>query len=334
MRVVVLGAGSWGTTLASLLSAAHDTTLWARDAEVADEVVHRHRNTAYLPEVDLTPSLAATDDPAAALDGAELVVVAVPSAYLRPVVELAGPHLPPTAALVSVTKGIEIGSGARMTQVIAQVTGRDQEQICALSGPNLAREVVVGRPSFSVLACTNPDLGELVSQVMTTESFRVFTNPDVVGCEIGGAVKNVMAIAAGIGDGLGFGWNTKAALITRGLTEIARLGAALGANPITFLGLAGNGDLIATCASPQSRNRHVGEELGRGRPLSAVIGDMNMVAEGVVTTPAIVELAQSLDVPMPITRRVDAVLNGDLSPTEAVHHLMHYEPGSELDDLT
>lgn len=333
MKVAVLGAGSWGSTLASMVSARHDTLLWARDTEVADEVTRDHRNSAFLPGVELSPALQATDDPERALDGAELVIVAVPSKYFRSVVELHHPYIPSTADLVSVAKGIEIGSGARMSEVLVAVLDQDPARVAVLSGPNLAREVVAGHPSATVLACTDEERADRLRQVLTTDTFRVFTNRDVVGCEIGGAVKNVIAIAAGIGDGLGYGWNTKAALITRGLTEMARLGIALGAHPITFLGLAGNGDLIATCSSPQSRNHHVGEELGRGRSLDQIVADMTMVAEGVASTPAIVELAHRHRVPMPISREVAAVLAGSLSPSDAVRQLMGYQAGSELDDL-
>lgn len=333
MRVAVLGAGSWGTTLASLLADRNDVTLWSRDLDVAEEIDSERRNSAYLPDVPLSPGLRATGEVDVALRDAELVLVAVPSKYLRSVVETAAPFVPRTADLVSVAKGIEVDTGLRMTQVIIEVVDHDPSQVGVLSGPNLAREVAAGQPSTTVLGLVDADRASRLQHAMTTSTFRVFTNPDVVGCEVGGAAKNVMAIAAGIGDGLGYGWNTKAALITRGLTEIARLGVALGADPITFLGLAGNGDLTATCSSPQSRNRHVGEELGLGRLLGAITADMKMVAEGVSTTPAIVELAHRHAVPMPITQRVDEVLSGASSPAEAVRQLMSFEPGSELDDL-
>jgi len=334
VRVAVLGDGSWGTTLGSLLAVGNDTTLWSRDAAVASEIDHDHRNSEYLPDVELTPTLRATTDLEAALRGAELALVAVPSKYLRSVVEMALPFVPRSADLVSVAKGIEIRTGMRMTEVITEVLDHDPSRVGVLSGPNLAKEVAAGQPSTTVLALPDSERAARLQQMMTTPTFRVFSNSDVVGCEVGGAAKNVIAIAAGIGDGLGYGWNTKAALITRGLTEIARLGTALGASPITFLGLAGNGDLTATCSSPQSRNRHVGEELGRGRSLGAITDEMKMVAEGVSTTPAIVELAHRLGVPMPITHRVHDVLRATSSPAEAVRQLMSFEPGSELDDLT
>jgi len=319
--------------LASLLAAGNNTTLWARDAEVADEITLHHRNPSYLPDVELCPSLKATTALRTALHGADMVVFAVPSRYFRSVVELARPDVPEVADLVSVTKGIELETGFRMSEVLVDVLDHDPDRVCVLSGPNLAREVAAGQPSATVLACPNAERAERLRQVITTESFRVFTNSDVVGCEVGGAVKNVIAIAAGIGDGLGYGWNTKSALITRGLAEIERLGVAMSAQPMTFLGLAGNGDLTATCSSPQSRNRHVGEELGKGRPLSDITADMMMVAEGVSSTPAIAALAQRLGVPMPITRKVEAVLTGSLSPVEAVRQLMEFEPGAEFEDV-
>lgn len=333
MRVAVLGAGSWGTTLGSLLADRNDTMIWARDAEVADEVNSSHRNTPYLSDLALGPSLRATTDLEQALNSAELIVLAVPATHVREVLSVAKPFVDAEASVVSVSKGIELGTGKRMSELVVDVLDHDPMAVGVLSGPNLAREVLAGQPSATVIACLDDDRAERLRQVFTTESFRVFTSDDVVGCEIGGAVKNVIALAAGICDGLGFGWNTKAALMTRGLTEIARLGIALGANPMTFLGLAGNGDLTATCGSPQSRNHHVGEQLGKGRPLAAIIGEMNMVAEGVATTPAIVELARRHGVKMPITREVDAVLTGHLSAEDAVAQIMGLEPGIEFDHL-
>ena len=333
MRVAVLGAGSWGTTLASLAAHNNETVLWARESEVADEITGRHRNSRYLEGLELHEELSATTELRVALDGADLVVVAVPSKFLRAVLGGASDAMPPDAVVLSAAKGIEPGSGASMSVAIREELGLDPGRVGVISGPNLAKEVLAGHPSATVLACTDREVAERFAPALSTPTFRVFTNTDVVGCEFGGAVKNVIAIAAGIGDGLGYGWNTKAALITRGLTEIARLGIELGADPITFLGLAGNGDLTATCSSSLSRNRGVGEQLGAGRSLDEIIAEMNMVAEGVSTTPAICELAQRCHVPMPISRQVDAVLRSELSPGEAVAELMGYEPGSELDDL-
>lgn len=333
MRVAVLGAGSWGTTLASLAAHGNETVLWAREAEVADEVRSEQRNSRYLQGFELHEQLTATTELDAALDGAELVVVAVPSKFLRAVLSRAADAVPRDAVVLSAAKGIEPGSGASMSVAIREELDLDPGRVGVLSGPNLAKEVLAGHPSATVLACVDRQVADRFAPSLSTPTFRVFTNTDVVGCEFGGAVKNVIAIAAGIGDGLGYGWNTKAALITRGLTEIARLGVELGADPITFLGLAGNGDLTATCSSTLSRNRGVGEQLGAGRTLEEIIAEMSMVAEGVNTTPAICELAHRHHVPMPISRQVDAVLRGELSPGESVAQLMGYEPGSELDDL-
>ncbi|MBK6437701.1 MAG: NAD(P)-dependent glycerol-3-phosphate dehydrogenase [Candidatus Microthrix sp.] len=333
MNVAVLGAGAWGTTVASLLAVGNDTTVWSHEAEVVDEITLHQRNPMYLPDIELCPSLRATADLQTALQAADMVVFAVPSRYFRAVVERARPDVPTDADLVSVTKGIELETGFRMSEVLIDVLDHDPDRVCVLSGPNLAKEVALGQPSATVLACSDAARAERLRQAFTTDSFRAFSNSDVIGCEVAGAVKNVIAIAAGIGDGLGYGWNTKAALITRGLAEIARLGVAMGAQPITFLGLAGNGDLTATCSSPQSRNQHLGEELGRGRSLSDITAGMLTVAEGVSSTPAIAALAQRLGVPMPITRKVEAVLNGSLSARAAVDQLMQFEPGAELEDI-
>jgi glycerol-3-phosphate dehydrogenase (NAD(P)+) len=333
MRVAVLGAGSWGTTLASLLSVPSETVLWAREPEIAEAVSRHRENPVFLPGFALPLALRATTDLEAALRGAEVIVVAVPSRYFRSVAEASRPFVPGDADLVSVTKGIEPATCQRMTEVLAEVLEHDPRRVCALSGPNLAREVMAGEPSATVIACHDIGRAERLQHLFMTDSLRVYTNPDVVGCEIGGAVKNVVAIAAGIGDGLGYGWNTKAALMTRGLAELTRLGVALGGEPLTFLGLAGNGDLTATCSSPQSRNRHVGEELGKGRSLNEILDSMHMVAEGVETTPAILGLARRLGVEMPISEKVGAVLGGELSAAEVVSLLMQREAKSELHNL-
>lgn len=333
MKVAVLGAGSWGTTLASLLATRSDTVLWAREPEVADAVSQRHENPVFLPDFALTPTLRATGDLETALQGADVIVVAVPSQYLRSVIEAARPFVAGDSDLVSVTKGIEAGTCLRMTEVLTEVLEHDSDRICVLSGPNLAREVMAGKPSATAIACRDVSRAERLQQLFMTDTLRVYTNPDVVGCEVGGAVKNVLAIAVGISDGLGYGWNTKAALMTRGLVELARLGIALGGAPLTFIGLAGNGDLTATCSSPQSRNHHVGEELGRGRSLGEILDAMQMVAEGVGTTPAVLELAERVGVEMPIAEMVGAVLDGELSPEDVVIRLMQREAKPELHDL-
>jgi glycerol-3-phosphate dehydrogenase (NAD(P)+) len=334
VKVTVLGAGSWGTTLASLVSARNETVLWAREPEVADTISHRHENPEFLPGFALSSELRATSDLEAALQNAEVILVAVPSQYFRSVIEAARPFVPDDVDLVTVTKGIETGTCRRMTEVLDDVLGHDPDRICVLSGPNIAREVMAGEPSATVIASRDIARAERLQHLLMTDSLRVYTNPDVVGCEVGGAVKNVLAIAAGIGDGLGYGWNTKAALITRGLAELTRLGVALGGEPLTFLGLAGNGDLIATCSSSHSRNRHVGEELGKGRSLREILEPMRMVAEGVGTTSGVLGLARRLGVEMPISEKVGAVLAGELSPVDVVHLLMQRDAKPELHGLT
>ena len=330
----MLGAGSWGTTLASSLSRTCETTLWAREPEVVEAICSRHENPLFLPGFALPATLHATGDLDSALHDAAVAVLAVPSRYFRSVVELARPLVPRDIDVVSVTKGIEPDTCLRMTEVLQQVLDCDPSRVCVLAGPNLAREVMSGHPSATVVACRDGDRARLVQQLFMTDSLRVYTNPDVVGCEIGGAVKNVIAIAAGIADGLGYGWNTKAALITRGLAELARLGVALGGSPLTFLGLAGNGDLTATCSSPQSRNRGVGEELGKGRTLAEILATMRMVAEGVGTTPGVLTLAERSNVDMPISQEMGKVLGGTVASADVVARLMHREAKSELHDLS
>jgi glycerol-3-phosphate dehydrogenase (NAD(P)+) len=333
MKVAVLGAGSWGTTVASQVSVNAETVLWARETEVVDAIGATRENSMFLSGFTLPDALHVTNDIEEALDGADVIVVAVPSRFYRSVLELAAPHVSSGVFVVSVTKGIEPTTCLRMTEVIAEVWNHDPATVAVLAGPNLAREVMAGQPSATVIACPAEDNAARLQRLFMTESLRVYTNPDVVGCEIGGAVKNVLAIAAGIADGLGYGWNTKAALITRGLAELARLGVALGGQPLTFLGLAGNGDLMATCSSTQSRNHHVGSELGRGVPLDAILAEMSMVAEGVGTAPAVLELASRYGTDMPIAKTVGAVLNSTIAPAAAVAELMQREPTAELHDL-
>ena len=333
MKVAVLGAGSWGTTLAARLAARSQTTVWARETNVAEAISQRHENPLFLPGFSLPITLSATNHLAPALDHVDVVVFAVPSRYFRSIAELARPFVPEGADLVSVTKGLDPSTCMRMSEVLDQTLPGRQGQICVLSGPNLAREVMAGRPSATVIACRDETRAERLQRLFMDASLRVYTNPDVVGCEIGGAVKNVIAIAAGIADGLGYGWNTKSALITRGLAELARLGVALGGAPLTFIGLAGNGDLIATCSSPESRNRTVGEQLGKGHPINEILSSMHMVAEGVATTPAVLTLAQRTSTVMPIAQTVSEVLNGSLRPDDVLSKLMHREAKSELYDL-
>jgi glycerol-3-phosphate dehydrogenase (NAD(P)+) len=299
------------------------------------ESVRRDReNHAFLDGFRLPAELEVTGDLGVALDDVDVVVVAVPSQHLRATMTAARPVVPENALLVSVAKGIEVGTNCRMSEVLAEVSaGRDRRTIGVLSGPNLAREVMSGQPAATCVAF--PDLAPAtrVQTLFMGDALRVYTSDDVVGCEIGGAAKNVIAIAAGVADGLGYGMNTKAALITRGLAELTRLGVALGGRPLTFLGLAGNGDLIATCASPHSRNRRVGEELAKGRRLEEITGATKAVAEGVATAPALLALAASVGVEMPLSAAVATLLQGELSPPEVVPLLMQRRPKAELHGL-
>lgn len=337
LRVAVVGAGSWGTTLAGLLASGSRegpgvrTMLWAREQEVVDSLNESHVNPLFLPEHPLPPSLVATRSFTEALDGADAVVMAVPSQFFRAVFREVAPLLPAAAPVLSVVKGIERGSLQRMTEIMAAESDHDGSLIGVLTGPNVAREVAAGQPAATVVALADERWARRLQQRFMTPTFRVYTNPDVVGCEVAGAVKNVIAIAAGIADGLGFEANTKAALLTRGLAELARLGVALGGQPLTFLGLAGNGDLVATCTSEKSRNHRVGFQLGRGRSVDEIVHAMHMVAEGVETTPGILALAELAGVEMPIAREVEAVINGTRSPLEAVEILMGRPPRPELD---
>lgn len=333
-HVAVIGAGAWGTTMASHLAGQLRTVLWAREDTVVADVRDRHRNENFLPGFDLDPALGVTGDLGEALAGAEAVVVAVPSPYLRSVATEMRPHLPRAAPVISLVKGIEADTRLRPTQVLTEVLAdHDPSLIGVLSGPNLAREVMAGHPSATVVALPDGEWAGRLQMVIATDRFRVYTNRDVTGCEIGGAVKNVLAIAAGMTDGMGYGWNTRAALTTRGLAELARLGVALGGEPLTFLGLAGNGDLIATCGSPDSRNHRVGEALARGTTLDEIVAATASVAEGVRTAPAVLALAREVGVEMPICTEVANVLAGELTPEEALLVLMRRQPRPELHGL-
>ncbi len=320
MRVAVVGAGSWGTAMAAMTALRAPTTLWARRVALANEMQRRRRNPDYVPGLDLPTGLRATGSLEEAVAGAGLVVMAVPSHGFRDVLTAAVPHLAPGTPVVSVTKGVEQAGLVRMTEIVAEeAPGRS----CAvLTGPNFVDEVVAGHPTASVVASTDESLAAELQTLFTTETFRVYTNPDVVGCELGGALKNVMAIAAGIADGMGFGDNTRAALITRGLAELSRLGVELGGQPVTFSGLAGMGDLVATCTSTHSRNRWVGEQLSQGRSLESITAGTRMVAEGVRTSKAVVDLAARVGVEMPIAEQVVAVLYDGKQPADVVPSLM------------
>jgi glycerol-3-phosphate dehydrogenase (NAD(P)+) len=331
MKTVVVGAGSWGTTVAALVAAREPTTLWVRNEALAQTIDESHENPQYLAGIALPPALRATASLEDACRDAEVVVLGVPSHGLRAVLGTAAEHIDPAAAVISLSKGVEQETNLRMTEVVAEVlSGHDAGRIGVLTGPNLAREVASGQPTATVVAVGDEAVANGLQQLFMSPTFRVYTNPDVVGCEIAGALKNVLAIGAGMAHGLGYGDNTKAALITRGLAELARLGVALGGDPLTFAGLAGMGDLIATCSSPQSRNRHVGVQLGEGRALDEIVAEMNMVAEGVKTTAAVLHLAAREKVEMPLAEFVGRVLYEGARPADLVPELMGRRARPEL----
>jgi glycerol-3-phosphate dehydrogenase (NAD(P)+) len=314
MKAAVLGAGSWGTTFAQVLcDAGTPVTLWARRAEVAQAVNGRHENPRYLPGIELPPTLTATTDPGAALDGADLVVLAVPAQTLRDGLTAWAPLIPPQALLVSLIKGIELGSSKRMSEVIMETAGAGESRVAVVSGPNLAREIAQRQVAASVVACPDELSARLLQRACHTGYFRPYSNTDVLGCELGGTVKNIIALAVGIAVALGLGDNTKATLITRGLAEMARLGEAMGADPRTFAGLAGLGDLVATCSSPLSRNRRFGEYLGQGRSTAEATELTGQTAEGVTSYAPVLELAHKHGAEMPITEVVAAVITGRLA---------------------
>ena len=320
IRVAVIGAGSWGTTVAHLAAANAETVLWARRGEVAEEVTRRHTNERYLPGFALHPELVATDSLAEAVSGADVLVMGVPSHGFRDTLGQVSEHLRPWVPVLSLTKGLEQGSRLRMTEVVGEVLpGRP---VGVLTGPNLAKEILAGHAAASVIAMPDVAVATELQRVFAGDRFRVYTNTDVVGSEVGGALKNVIAIASGMADGLGAGDNTRAAVITRGLAELTRLGLAMGGDPMTFAGLAGMGDLIATCISPQSRNRHVGEQLGAGRDIADIVAEMNMVAEGVKAAPVAVELAKHHGVEMPIAGHVAEVCAGRMTARDAYRQLL------------
>jgi len=330
-RAAVLGTGSWGTAFAATMAdAGSDVVMWGRRQEVVDQV-NAGVNGTYLPGVRLPQGIRATADPVEALDGADIVVLAVPSQTLR--ANLVGwrPLLPQGAAVVSLMKGVELGTTKRMSEVIADVGEVAAERIVVVSGPNLAREIAERHPAASVVACVREATAERVAAACVTPWFRPYTNDDVIGIELGGAVKNVVALAVGMAAGMGMGDNSKASLITRGLAETARLGAALGADPATFMGLAGVGDLIATCMSPLSRNRTFGELLGGGMSVTDVTAATSQTAEGVKSCESIHELAVDHGVDMPIVGAVVAVVRGQVTPQQMVNELMTRSLKSEGD---
>lgn len=330
-RATVIGAGAWGTTMGSLLATKVETTIWAREPEVVDAINGRHENHLYLPGAALTRGLRAEASAEAAADGAEVVFVAVPAQHFRNVLAAARGAIGNRSIVLSLAKGLEHGSLLRMSQVVGEVLPEhDRGRIGVLSGPNIAREVHAGEPSATVIALPDGAACWAVQAMVGNGRLRAYANPDVTGCEVGGVVKNVIALAAGMAAGLGFGQNTLAALLTRGLAELTRLGVALGGNPLTFMGLAGIGDLSVTCHSADSRNHHVGVELGRGRGLEDVLSEMRSVAEGVRSCEPVLELARRAGVEMPICEQVGEVLSGAIPVERAVENLLGRDTGFEL----
>lgn len=322
-RASVFGTGSWGTAFALVLAdAGTDVVMWGRRAELCQALNQTMRNPDYLPDIELPATVRATTDPAEAAAGADLVVLAVPSQTLRENLKHWVPALPSDALLVSLMKGIELGTAKRMSEVIAEVAGAPAERVAVVSGPNLAREIAQRQPAASVVACVDEERAQRIQQACHSPYFRPYTNTDVVGTELGGTVKNVIALAVGMAEGLGFGDNSKASVITRGLAETARLGGALGADPYTFSGLAGLGDLVATCYSPLSRNRTFGERLGRGMSVAEVLASSRQVAEGVKSCESVLDLAHRVDVDMPIVEHVTYVVRGEMTPTDMLRSMI------------
>lgn len=328
VQVGVLGGGSWGTTVAALAAGNTPTTVWARDSDVAAEIDAEHRNTRYLGERSLPAALRASDDLAEVAGTADLLVLGVPAQSLRSVLAQAAPHLRPWVPVISLIKGLEMGTRNRPTEVIAEEL--PGHPVGLLAGPNLAREVLDGLAAAAVIATSDGDVARALQPLFRSRVFRVYRNHDVLGCELGGVLKNIVAIASGMADGLGVGDNTRALVITRGLAEMTRLGEAMGADARTFAGLTGMGDLMATCMSALSRNRRVGEALATGSTLDTILDEMGQVAEGVKTARPVVELAAEYGVLMPIAAEVDAVINDGRSPREAYRGLGRATPESEL----
>jgi glycerol-3-phosphate dehydrogenase (NAD(P)+) len=331
LRVAVIGGGSWGTTVGHLVAHNTDAILWARSADTATEVDQRHTNEKYLAGYELHPGLRATADLAEAVESADVLVLGVPSHAFRVTMEEVAPHVRAWVPVISLTKGLEQETGFRMTEVVQAVLPGHPYGV--LTGPNLAKEILAGYAAASVIAMSERKMAEELQAVFASNLFRVYTNDDVVGCELGGALKNVIAIASGMADGLGAGDNTRAAVITRGLSEMSRLGVCLGGDPLTFSGLAGMGDLMATCISPQSRNRTVGEQLGKGKTIDEVIADMNQVAEGIKTSKVVRELAQGLGCEMPIVEQVYMACHEGRTAEEAYRGLLGRSQQREMHGL-
>ncbi|GAC1380236.1 MAG: NAD(P)H-dependent glycerol-3-phosphate dehydrogenase [Ktedonobacteraceae bacterium] len=334
ISVGVIGSGAWGTTLAILLSnKGIATTLWEHHPERAEDMQQRRENTLFLPGIHFPDLLQVTPQIAEAVQQKDMLLLVTPSQRMRENVRLLAPYVGKETLLVSASKGIEIGTLKRMTEIISEELPRAHERIAALSGPNISREVAEQKPTAAVVAAHREQIAVQVRTLITTSHFRVYTANDLIGIELGGALKNIIAIGAGFNDGMSYGENAKAAFITRGLAEIARLGIAAGAHPLTFAGLAGIGDLIATCASPLSRNQQLGRRLAAGETLATIQASTHSVIEGVYTTKAALQLAVRYNVEMPITKQLSLVLFEGLDPRQAVPELMMRDPKNELEGM-
>src|SRR3954449_9370614 len=331
-RVAVFSAGSWGTAFGLVLAdAGNDVTLWARREEVCANINDKHENSDYFPGIELPTAVRATTSPDEALDGAEFIVLSVPSQTLRENLAEWAPLLPDDAVLISLMKGVELGTTKRMSEVIAEVTGAGPDRIAVVSGPNLAPEIASREPAASVVACEDEHVARRLQALCHSRAFRPYRSTDVLGCELGGAYKNVVGLAVGMAVGLGFGDNTTASVITRGLAETARLAMALGADPLTLMGLAGLGDLVATCSSPLSRNRTFGEKLGQGMSTEEIYASTRQVAEGAKSCSSLLALAQKVDVDAPIAEHVEAVVAGRMTPPEMMDAFIARDTKAERD---
>jgi glycerol-3-phosphate dehydrogenase (NAD(P)+) len=329
-KIAVYGAGSWGTAFSVVLAdGGNDVTIWARREEVADAINGSRENPDYLPGIELPPSVSATHDIEKAAHDADIVILATPSQTLRGNLEEWAPHIAPDAVMVSLMKGVELGTLKRMSEVIAEVTGAGPERVAVISGPNLAKEIARREPAASVVACADEDVAKMLQDRCHSPAFRPYTSTDVLGCELGGAYKNVVGLAVGMAVGLGFGDNTTASVITRGLAETARLAMALGANPMTLMGLAGLGDLVATCSSPLSRNRTFGEKLGQGMTTEEIYASTRQVAEGAKSCASLRALAEQSGVDAPVAQYVDDVVAGRMTANDMMDDILARETKAE-----
>ena len=327
LKVGLLGGGSWGTTVASLTAKNSPTTIWARNPKTVEEINQFHTNEKYLPNAKLTRSLKASNSIKETVEYADVIVLGIPSQSLRKVLEEAKPYIRPWVPIINLAKGLEISTKMRMTEIIEEILPGHPAGV--LTGPNLAKEIHFGKAAAAVIAMVDDTIAKKLQTVFSSGLFRVYTNSDVIGCELGGALKNIYAIATGMGDGANAGDNTRSALITRGLAELTRLGIAMGGKKSTFSGLAGMGDLVATCSSTKSRNHHVGFQLGKGKSLDQIISEMNEVAEGVKTAKVVMELSKEYNIDMPITEEIYKVLYEGNTVNDAFRGLLQYEVGSE-----